>query len=189
MMPGFQVSTTDGTVVGGMRGLGSGLYTIPAQDTEYYYKYMWEIFDMLGMCGIDNQLMHLRDCVLPTFTVNQDTYTGSSLEYKWAKSVTWDDVKVTWYDTKGMIDIMRKWRRSVWTAKDGLQTASSYKKHSEVNVFLPNGESIVSWCLIGSWPKVIRQGEMTYTSSDAKLVEVTISYDWAEEQSCVKTDV
>ena len=35
--------------------------------------------------------------------------------------------------------------------------------------------------LINSWPSVIKYGELTYTTSDIKKVEVTLTYDWAEE--------
>ncbi len=37
--------------------------------------------------------------------------------------------------------------------------------------------------LVGSWPSVIRHGDLTYTSSDVKIVEVTLTYDFAVARS------
>jgi len=179
-MPGFSVPYKDSSFGGHGR-------VADANRTDYYYTYTWQIFQLVGSGQYYGRqvdpLIHLKDATLPTFTANQDTYTGSSLEYKWAKSVTWDDIKVSWYDTVGMAAIMRDWRKNVWSQNDGLQVASQYKKRSQIDVYLPTGYEVVTWCLIGSWPKVIRQGELSYTNSDVKLVEVTVTYDWAEEKA------
>ena len=172
-MPGFVVPVSSGTI--GSHGIKAG------SNAQYYYNYTWQIFQLFGSAVNDTALVHLKDTTLPTFTANQDSYISSSLEYKWAKSVTWDDIKVAWYDTVGLNDIMNQWRKSVWNATNGLQVASEYKKRSQIDVYLPTGNSVVTWCLIGSWPKVIKQGELTYTDSNIKIIEVTITYDWAND--------
>jgi hypothetical protein len=172
-MPGFAVPVDTGVI-------GSHGIKVNAE-ARYYYNYTWQIFSLFGWGFNDTALVHLKDTTLPTFTANQDSYISSSLEYKWAKSVTWDDIKVSWYDSDGLSRIMREWRASVWSDQDGLQVASTYKKRSQLDVYVPTGQSVVTWCLIGSWPKVIRHGELTYTSSNIKLVEVTVTYDWATD--------
>jgi len=40
--------------------------------------------------------------------------------------------------------------------------------------------------LVGSWPSVIRHGDLTYTSSDVKIVEVTLTYDFAVVRSGIE---
>lgn len=175
-MPGFAIPTDSGTI-------GSHGIEVPS-NAQYYYNYTWQIFELVGYPFAYSDytaLVHLKDATLPTFTANQDTYLGSSLEYKWAKSVTWDDIKVVWYDTAGLAKIMQEWRQNIWDEKNGLKTAEQYKKRSQIDVYLPNGDGVVTWCLVGSWPRVIKQGELTYTDSNVKLVEVTVVYDWAVE--------
>lgn len=174
-MPGFSTPVKDGVIGGHGIKANSG--------AQYYYNYTWQIFQLAGMSFDGTALINLRDASLPTFTANQDSYVSSSLEYKWAKSVTWDDIKVSWYDTWGLNDIMRTWRGSVWSEKNGLQVAGEYKKRSQIDVYLPSGYGTITWCLVGSWPKIIKQGELTYTSSDVKLIEVTVTYDWAYDTS------
>lgn len=168
-MPGFKVQS-----------LGESV----SSRKDYYYIYTWELPNIIGTgVTVNSPLVHLKDATTPTFVVNKENYVGSALEYKFAKSVTWEDVKVSWYDTVGLIDIIRKWRQSVWTKEDGLLPASSYKKVTSLRCYLPNGKEEYGWKLQDSWPSQIRSGDLTYTNSDVKIVEVTISYDWAEEMT------
>ena len=182
-MPGFVISTFGGT---------SGGTPVTEKHNasgraNFYYNYTWEVDNLLGyrpsMVSSFRPIIYLKDATLPTFTANQDSIVGGSLEYKWAKSVIWDDVKFTWYDSVGLINIMRRWRQSIWDSVKGLQVGHDYKKRSILRNYLPTWENYksVPWVLINSWPKIIRHGDLTYTQSDVKLVEVTVSYDWAEE--------
>ena len=182
-MPGFFV----GDVGNHPRGSASPV-------TEYYYTYTWLIENLF----IDSNtpttsdeksvLVNAKEMTLPAFIVGKEMYTGASLEYKFAKSVSYDDVKVTWYDSVGLINIIKKWRESVWTPNTGLVPAGGYKKDSYLTQYIPNVSDqnddvrrFVEYKLIGSWPSVIRHGDLTYANSDVKIVEVTITYDWAEE--------
>ena len=175
-MPGFQVMG-----VGGYAGLTRG----PSSFQEYMYSYTWEIFQLFGETG--RLLVNAKDVTPPTFTVSIENNQGASLEYKFAKSVSFDDVKVTFYDVVGLIKTIKQWREMVWTQGSGLKLAEDYKKESRINVFPPTWDlqSGYGWILKGSWPSVIRHGDLTYTSSDVKVVEVTVTYDWAEEATSV----
>lgn len=173
-MPGFAIQGING-VFGGQAGNVPG----PSAIQEYLYSYTWEIFQLMG--NLDSLLINAKDISTPTFTVGIETQQGASLEYKFAKNVSYDDIKVTFYDAVGMIKIFKEWRETVWTNQDGLKTAESYKRNSTLIISPPSWENdkSVEWHLTGSWPSSIRHGELTYTSSDVKLVEVTVTYDFA----------
>ena len=185
-MPGF--------VVQGVGGHSVGIAPRVPANADYYYNYTWYIEALfseapiggLGNAGKKDALLHVRDVSLPTFTANKDTIMGTALEYKFAKGVTFDDVKVTWYDTDGLINIIRRWRESVWTAERGIATPGEYKKDSYINQYIlsehDEAGSRIRHKLHGSWPSIIRHGDLTYTSSDIKIVEVTVTYDWATEE-------
>lgn len=161
-------------------GVGSGAVS----PVKAYYSYSWYIENLfsthIGAEGGD-ALIYLRDMSLPTFTVNQEKYQGASLEYKFGKSVHWDDVKVTWYDTIGLLDKILQWRQAVWKPDSGLQPADQYKKTSTLVSELPEGGSENIWTLINSWPSSIKYGDLTYTQSDVKVVDVVVTYDWIKE--------
>jgi hypothetical protein len=149
---------------------------------EFYYNYFWRVENFFEMAGMPIPLIALREASLPTMTVNKGTIKASSLEYKYAESITWEDVKFTWYDSDGLLPILRDWRRSVWDPETGLAMQDEYKKTTILEYYLPTGKKANQWKLVNSWPSQIRHGELTYSTSDVKLVEVTVTYDWAEER-------
>jgi hypothetical protein len=168
--------------VGGQAGSMRG----PSSFQEYLHNYTWEVFQLFG----DSQtlLVNAKDITPPAFTVDIENQQGSALRYKFAKSVSYDDVKIVFYDVVGLIKIVKRWRETVWTPGTGLKLANDYKKESRINIYSPTWEPKdgYSWILKGSWPSVIRHGDLTYTSSDVKVVEVTVTYDWAEETTSVE---
>ncbi len=169
-MPGFTVQS-----LGGTRPAAQGR-------VQLYHTHSWEIEDLFEQnVGLVPALIMARDMTLPTFTVDREVVSGASLKYKFAKDITWDDIRVVWYDSVGMARQLQTWRQRVWNSERGLGHASDYKRRSTLTYSLPDLQSKVSWQLFGSWPAVIKQGELTYTSSEVKIVEVTVSYDWAEE--------
>ena len=178
-MPGFIVNGQ-----GVLPVVGNGA----PDNTEYYYTYTWEIENFYEFHYSNIGIMHCKTMTLPTFNVAQETVMGASLEYKFAKSVNWADVKVAWYDTSGFLDTMKKWRKTVWSPKHGFAAVNTYKKESQFRTFLPDGEVAQTFRLINSWPSVIKYGDLTYTSSDVKMVEVTLTYDWAEEITVISPD-
>jgi len=179
-MPGFRVNGLNGSFGGAEKAGGTAG---PPATREYHYTYTWQVLELMG----DYEYLTvttIKDITLPTFTVNVENAQGASLDYKYAKSVTYEDVKVSFYDSVGLLNKIRQWRETVWTPQTGIKTANDYKKRSRINVFTPEwgADKQQNFILYGSWPSVIRHGELTYTNSDVKLVEVTITYDWAEEQ-------
>ena len=166
-MPGFRVQ-------------GIGDEEAPADDIKAYYTYTWTLPNIF-QSGRKPPLIYLKDMTLPTFSVEQEKVRGASLIYKYASNVIWEDVKVTWYDTKGLLDIVLGWRKSVWAEEKGIQSATAYKLNSSLMSELPDGKDGKFWQLYGSWPSTIRYGDLTYTQSEVKVVDVTVTYDWAKE--------
>tara|TARA_R110000751_G_scaffold92334_2_gene180760 strand:+ start:2074 stop:2655 length:582 start_codon:yes stop_codon:yes gene_type:complete len=175
-MPGFRV---------GSEGGNNDTWGIGLSD-KFHYTYTWKIDQLLG--EISNQTtnrVHAKDVSLPALNVSLERYVASSLEYKFAKHVSFDDVKITFYDAVGLYKKLRKWRESVYTWQEGVRTAEEYKKYSSIEIYDPTWEDAgvnsdaYRYDLIGSWPSKIRHGDLTYTSSDVKVVEVTLTYDYA----------
>lgn len=183
-MPGFKLET-------GPTG---------ALDTAAFYtQYTWKVdFNKLKFLYEEStngarkeSLVYLKDATLPAMTVAKEHVMGASLEYKFAKSVAWDDVTLTWYDSVGLLGNIIKWRESVWTASGGLQPASYYKIdtalmcYTDYDIASDDGNDDNSgytqeYTLIGSWPSAIKHGNLSYTTSDIKVIEITLTYDWAE---------
>jgi hypothetical protein len=144
-------------------------------------SYTWEIGSVMGTPGSDDSIIYCKSATLPTFTVQQEQVVGGSLLYKFAKTVDWADVTISFYDCKGTLATLKQWREAVWKPSSGFQPVRQYKKTTTLNTFLPTGENVNNFRLIGSWPSKIAHADLTYTATDVKEVIVNISYDYAED--------
>jgi hypothetical protein len=125
-----------------------------------------------------------KDATLPTFTISKDTVDGSSLVYKYAGMVTWEDIRITLYDvvindSTKISTILKTWREKVWDAKTGLKSPYDYKQDSVISTYTLDMIIKSAWTLHGSWPSSVKEGDVTYTSTDIKVIDITVSYDWA----------
>jgi hypothetical protein len=171
-MPGFQV---DG--INWSAKLGD---TEAKANADFIYNYTWEINTLFEVDTPNTALVYAKDVSLPTITFEKEQYIGSSLQYKFASAAIYDDIRITFYDTKGLTVYLRKWRATVYSNFTGLRPADEYKKMSEIKCYYPKGGKLAqTHTLYGSWPSVIKYGDLTYTSSDVKFVDVTVTYDWA----------
>lgn len=182
-MPGFIIGDSkERAATGGVK--------LNTTSSEYYTNFFWDVSRVINIDVLNKPesgaLLALKDCKLPSFTVEEERYLGSSLEYKFAKKVTYEDVSMTWYDNTGLLPIMIKWMNSVLTVDRRLALASQYKYNTEIIVYTPPLSSSQKYKLHQSWPKSIKFGDLSYTSSDIKYVEATISYDFADYEEINK---
>jgi len=161
-----------------------------ATNVEPFYSYTWKVPSLFP--GDDYRpgvTIFTKDCTLPTFSAGREEVDGANLIYKYASMVNWEDVRISFYDIpfRGEIfaERLKEWRDSVWTPERGLGFADDYKKDTLINVFNLNGSREYTWTLYGSWPQSVRDGELSYTRSDAKFVEVVVVYDWADTDSAI----
>lgn len=155
------------------------------------YSYTWEIESLFDTAANRNTspLLYIQSASLPSWQYTKESIKGSSLTYKYADGVTFDDIKLVWYDMLGLHEQVDLWSRSIWHPISGLQPPSTYKKRSIITSYLFNWEEPSRWMLINSWPSAISIGDLSYTSSVAKLVNITVSYDWAEIIQRLERDV
>lgn len=122
----------------------------------------------------------------PNRTIEPREIQGGQLVYKFAEKVNWDDVVVSFYDVRDMLPKLEEWHDTVYTNEDGIKVHSSgggYKQESIFTLLSGQGIPVREHKLHGSWPKRIEHAEMSYTSSELKLVTVTIAYDWSEDSA------
>ncbi|MFA5767861.1 MAG: phage tail protein [Candidatus Paceibacterota bacterium] len=175
--PGFIVATD----------VGAGI-AATENNLKPVYQYTWEIVNLFE----DNRNLFptkllAKEATLPTFTITKDTVDGSSLVYKYAGMVTWEDIRITFYDvvvgSNKASQIIKDWREKVWSVKTGLSSPVDYKKDSVIKVYNLDFSAWTTWTLYGSWPQSVKEGDLTYTATEIKVIDVTIAYDWADSSS------
>jgi hypothetical protein len=171
-MPGFKITGNEGD-------------SLPPPDPDVKRAHRWRI-EKFGF--IDNapilsaeELLLAKSVTMPTFGFEEQNVLGGSIPYKFATKPAFGDLVIAFYDLIGLEPKIRKWREAVWKPAQGIGMADAYK--DEVIIYLTDGQGTPvddAWGFINAWPKVINHGELTYDSSDFKLLTVTISYDFIE---------
>jgi hypothetical protein len=145
------------------------------------YTYAWHVPQLFNKAiDQDSPLIYLKSCTPPQFSITAEEYESASIKLKYASRISWDDVKVSFYDTKGILSIIKEWQDMMWTADGGMAVAANYKNLTGIAVLDAAGAVANGWLLHGSWPKQISFSALTYTSSDIHNVDVTVAFDWAE---------
>ena len=167
-MPGFNI------------GAGAG-GSEPSNTTELNRNHRWRIIS-LGENTIPRQsLIFAKSLQLPGFTIEEETVQGAAIRYKFAKIVSWEDVTITFYDNVGLVDNLLKWQNLVYDSGAGIKLANDYKKSSSFELTDGNGATAgPTYFLINSWPKSLSHSQLSYEDSEIKLINLTLSYDWAE---------
>lgn len=167
-MPGFTIN-----------GYGDGA----SPNVKPYYKYTWELLQVVGTTiGPQSSLplIYVKEASLPKWTIGKEEVQGASIKYKFAKDISWEDIKIVWYDTVGLQEVMEDWRSLVWTPESGMGVAGKYKNDSKLRSFTFDFANPREWILRNSWPSAVSSTTLTYAESDISVVDVTITYDWAE---------
>lgn len=169
-MPGFKIG-----------GAGDG----PSSGIETLRQHRW-LITKLGPIGTENLLV-ARDLVLPEYRIDRQEILGGLIYYKFAKSVKWEDISVTFYDTGKILDELCKWKQLVYDNSSGIKKHSpngGYKQDCIFELLDGTGSPLNTITAKNAWPASIAQGQLSYTSTEIKVVTVTLAYDFAEGQSC-----
>ena len=180
-MPGFRI---------GSNNSDDGKYNAPL---PYYsspvFSYTWMVEDLFGEMPraprTNRSLIYVKDCTLPDFQLDSIKYDSPSTTYQFASRGSWNDVKLTFYDTKDLIKTLYSMRDKIWDAKDGIKQAINYKRNSAITVYTASyngdndGEISAKWILVNSWISNLSQSPLTYESSAMHECNVTLKYDYA----------
>lgn len=143
------------------------------------YSYTWDVSALVGKNSADNGLLvYVRECGLPNFSIEEESVT-TSIKYKMAKSISWDDIDLVFYDLNGTAKFLDQYKSKVWTESSGIRPAQEYQFNSIINVYDSTGKQEAKWTLNNSWIKSIKQSNLTYESSTPHVITATIVYDWA----------
>lgn len=148
---------------------------------ELLHSHRWKIDALGDIRGTD--LFLARDLAIPQFKINTQEVLGGLIYYNYAKSVKWDPVDVVFYDDGVIYGLLDKWRKVVYDNTTGINKHSpsgGYKKECTFSLLDGRGNPVNKYILKNAWPLSLSHSKVTYTNSEVKQVNVTLSYDYAE---------
>jgi hypothetical protein len=166
-MPGFNIQ-------------GSGTGSNPNHKVEFHRVHRWIIEDLGTASGGDPLRLYAQSVQLPSLTFDEEKIkSGASITYKIAKKANWQDFTIKFYDVYGLYKLFDTWQKRIWNQDTGIGRADQYKR--SVILLLTDGEGNEKqkYTAFGAYPKSITHGDLSYASSEVKLLTVTYSYDFA----------
>lgn len=169
-MPGFQIL-----------GIQSeGEKNVP-RPVGVIYRYTWDMEKLVSeSVAQEDSLIYLRTCTLPAYNIETEDVKTGHTTYKLPKDVTWADVKLSFYDTNGLLGVLQRLKDNVWTPEDGIKLADDFVADTKINVNAGDGQLEYSWVLKNSWVRSVSFTELSYEASGVNNVNVTVGYSWAE---------
>lgn len=158
---------------------------------EFHRQHRWLIEDLgipisgtrtrrAGPAVKQKAALYAQSLQLPALEFDQEIIKSPSLEYKVAKRAKWKNVTIKFYDVWGLYKEFEAWQSRIWNPNSGIQAANIYKGEPKFVLYDGKGKVKQRYTLKGAYPQSITHGELSYTSSDVKLLVVTYSYDFAE---------
>lgn len=142
-------------------------------------SYRWHI-EQLGDIRLGNVTRQAKACTFPGFQIGLERFKSrSALVYKFAESVDWKDVTVTFYDTAEVYRQIDAWYQRIWTPSQGLAPAENYKRDSIFVATNNLGVAQERFTLRNSFPINVDHGNLSYESNEMKILTVTLVYDFA----------
>lgn len=171
-MPGFNIgggdSVFDPSITSGSAG-------------DVHRSHRWRIEQLGGLISGDSKmLLYAKTLQLPGYTIDEEIVPGGATKYKFAKMTNWEDVALSFYDIHGILGALFVWQFKVFDSAGGIGLANDYKQTSIFRLTDGLGNNADGYILIGSWPKSISHSPLSYESSDLKVINMTLSYDFAE---------
>lgn len=105
-----------------------------------------------------------------------------NIERKLKGKSRWQDITLTLYDpivpsgAQAVMEWIRLHHESV-TGRDGY--SDFYMKDITMNSLGPIGDKVEEWTLKGAWIKSAMFGNMDWSTEDAVMIELTLSYQYA----------
>ena len=122
---------------------------------------------------------------VPHFDIEPLTISRGNNQMKFAGKPTFKDGQITIHEYIGTYakDILLAWQRHAYDARTGkIGLAADYKRTATFYELTPDYQIIRSWKMYGGWGSSMSEGNYDHDSSEARTVDATIVYDYAEPQ-------
>lgn len=170
-MPGFKIG-----------GSGSG----PPNTKEFYRQHRWKIQSLGFPPGVqsstttasDSFTLIAKSIELPAMEFEEETVDGASLNYKFPATATFKDVTISLYDTYGLHRMFDNWQKLIWTPEEGIKPANNFMNDVIFVLTDGQGETKRTYTLKNAYPKSISHGELSYASSEVKLLNVIYAFHY-----------
>lgn len=120
--------------------------------------------------------LYAKSIQLPELEFDTKEAPGASLDYPFASKAKFDPVTIKMYDIYGLHKIFKDWQDLIWTPEDGIKPVGDYVGKVRFSLTDGQGETLRTYELLNAFPKKVGHSELSYTSSEIKLLSITYAF-------------
>jgi hypothetical protein len=164
-MPGFKI---------GNQGDG------PNATAEVFRTHRFILNSFLGKPGNKPPFDMLKDVDLPDRIIEEIQIKTPGATYKFGKQLGYTDLKLVFYIPKDLLSKLEEMFDDVGNNKTGIQDFNTYM--DEVVLTMQLKEQDFKFTFKNAWIGNISYGQLSYGSSELKLVTITVKFSWYNTQ-------
>lgn len=178
-MPGFNIGIKAADETGGDR-LRRPSFNVDAV-TDLHRAHRWRLDKLLDW-NFESAPLYPLEVSIPATTVEEENVGGANIDYKIPKKVKYGDFTIKIYDHARMLGELLKnimipagiFINPNSTATPGLRRADQYMGTVRVLMEDGSGKPVVAYEGLNCYLKEVTHSELTYSSSDFKMINMTI---------------
>ena len=164
-MPGFKIN-----------GQGTGPDGSPS--IELLKDHRFTLTEFLGMDGTQDPFIQLKEVTLPEKVVETLEIKCPGTTYKFAKSVNYTDLVLSFYGTSGLIDKIEELENKVHTVDSGIGDFNTYLGDVTLNFTDGEGSPLSILLFSNCFLSNTKFGDVSYGSSEIKLITLTLKCNY-----------
>ncbi len=166
-MPGFMID-------------GQGGKVSASPDSDMMRDHRFKLVTLMGDDATNLPLALIKDVDLPEKTIEVLEIKCPGTTYKFAKSVTYGDLKLTFYGTKDLIEKIKSYEEEVHTKDEGVKDFNGYQKDIEFQMYDGEESPLVNFKFKDCWLAGSSWGNVSYGSSEIKMITLVFKCNYYE---------
>lgn len=166
-MPGFMID-------------GRGGKVSASPDSDLLRDHRFKLVTFMDKDASQLPLALIKDVDLPEKVVETLEIKCPGTTYKFAKSVSYGDLKLTFYGTKELATLFKELEEKVHTTKNGIADFDEYLKEVGFQMYDGEGSELVNFKFKGCWISNTQWGACSYGSSEIKLITIIVKCNYYE---------
>lgn len=166
-MPGFKID-------------GKGGDPSAAPSTDLFRDHRFKLTTFMGMNATQEPFYYVKDVDLPEKSIEVLEIKCPGATYKFAKSVSYTDLKLTFYGTQGLAEKIKELEDHVHKTDTGIGDFNEYLKEIELQMYDGEESNMITFKFKGCWISNTQWGSLSYGSSELKLITVIVKCNFHE---------
>lgn len=168
-MPGFSVN-----------GEGGNTPSAPGAGQDMLRDHRFKMVTFMDMNASQAPFYQIKDVDLPEKIIEVLEIKCPGTTYKFAKSASYTDLKLTFYGTQELASKIKELEHDIHNVDTGVGDFNQYLKDVVLQMYDGEESEMITFTFKGCWLSNSQWGNLSYGSSELKLITVVVKCHFYE---------